>query len=50
MVVQIAASQLCAKMAALIHQQQLIAIDCCNAGYSFRRFAVCPTREPVVPA
>jgi len=50
MVVQIAASQLCPEMAALIHQQQLITVNRRNAGYRLRWFAVCPLREPVVPA
>jgi hypothetical protein len=50
MVVEIAASQLSPKMAAMIHEQQLITINRCNAGYSFRWFAVRPLREPVVPA
>ena len=48
--VQIAASQLRPEMTALIHEQPLIAINRGNAGDRFRWFAVCPLREPVVPA
>jgi hypothetical protein len=49
MVVEIAARQPCPKVATLIHQQQLTAINRCNPGDAFQWLAICPLRKPVIP-
>ena len=49
MTVEIPAGQFRPERAGLIHEQQLISVDCSNAGERIRRPALRPLLEPIAP-